>query len=387
MKYKSVVLFFLIINCLLLGTELGWALDVTENLMINRLDNLDLSALESYINRIDQDVGQYLPELNLKNLINRFREGNLDISFQGVLTGLVRFLLGEILANTKLLSTLIVLAVIYAVLENIHAAFAGSSLGNITFWVCGMALITIALSSFTLTVGIARETIEQMVSFFNSLLPILVPLIISMGHVTSASLLSPLTLASTGFFVNLINQVVIPLIYISAVLFILDQLSNKFKVTYLAKMCKDVALGIIGLSLTIYIGVLSLQGVAGGVTDGIALKTAEFATGNFVPVVGKLLSDSLEIVVGTSLLIKSGVSMLGVLIIALICVFPMLKILSVVIIYRLAAALVQPFGAKLIAEALHTIGNCLLLVFGAVASVGIMFFIAISIIVKVGLPI
>ncbi|MDS1030082.1 stage III sporulation protein AE [Bacillota bacterium LX-D] len=350
------------------------------------MENLDLSQIESYINQVDRDVGKYLPDLDLSRMFEDLKQGKLKIDLQSFFPGLLNYFWSEILVNINLLGILIVLAVLYAVLENIHYAFAENSLSKITFWVCGLALLTIALGSFTFTIGIARETVDKMVSFFNSLLPLLITLIVSVGHFSSAALLNPVTLASTAFFSNIINQIVIPLIYISSVLFILDHINDRFKVTYLAKLCKDVSMWIIGLSLTIYIGILGIQGIAGGVTDGIALKTAKFATGNFIPVVGGFLSDALETVVGTSLLIKSGVSMIGMLLIILICIFPMLKILSVVIIYRVAAALVQPFGAKPIAEALQTIGNCLLLVFGAVASIALMLFMALSIMVKVGRP-
>lgn len=376
------VLFLVVVS----GTQIVSAQETGSELLTKQLENIDFSEIQSYLNQVDKDIGQYLPELNFKNFLQDLGRGNVNISFEGVINGFIKFFFHEILTHSKLLGTLIILAVLHAVLENIHSGFEGNNLRKITFWVCSLALYTIALGSFTLSMGIARDSIDSMVSFFNSLIPVLVTLIVGVGHVTSAALLSPLTLATTGFFSNVINQVVMPLIYICTVLFILDHISQNFKVSNLAKLCRDTAIGIIGLSLTIYIAVLNIQGVAGNVTDGVALETAKFATGSFIPVVGKFLSDALEVVVGTSLLIKSAVSVVGIVLIGLLCIFPLLKILSLVIIYRVAAALVQPFGAKPIADTLNTIGNCLLLVFSAVSSVGVMLFIGISILVKVGRP-
>jgi len=57
------------------------------------------------------------------------------------------------------------------------------------------------------------------------------------------------------------------------------------------------------------------------------------------------------------------------------------KILSAAVMYRLAAALLQPLGAQELGESLQLLGNYLFLVFGAVAAVGLMFFIALTIIV------
>lgn len=386
MKKKWINSLFIFIILFSLGTSAASAQSSQSDLIQTQLDNVDFSEIQVYLDQIDRDIGEYLPNLDFKNIFHDIRRGNVDLSFEGVVSGIGKYMFREILIHSRLLGTLLILAVLYAVLENIHSSFEGNNLRKITFWVCGLALYTIAFGSFTLSIGIARDTIDKLVSFFNSLLPVLVTLIVGVGHVTSAALLSPLTLATTGFFANIINQVVMPLIYVCTALYILDHISLDFKVGHLAKLCRDIAIGIIGVSLTIYIAVLNIQGVAGNVSDGVALETAKFATGSFIPVVGKLLSDALEVVVGTSLLIKGAVSIVGIIIIALLCIFPLLKILSLVIIYRVAAALVQPFGAKPIADTLNTIGNCLLLVFGAVSSVGVMLFVGISILIKVGKP-
>jgi len=71
-------------------------------------------------------------------------------------------------------------------------------------------------------------------------------------------------------------------------------------------------------------------------------------------------------------------------VLVVIWVFPMLKILVIGIIYRLAGSLVQPFGESQIGDALQTMSRCINLVFAAVAAVGLMFFIGVSIIIALG---
>jgi len=133
--------------------------------------------------------------------------------------------------------------------------------------------------------------------------------------------------------------------------------------------------------LTLFIGALSLQGVGGAVADGISLRTAKYMSGAFIPVVGKMFADVLEAVIGGSLLLKNAVGLVGLLAIGAISLFPVLKILAIVIIYKLAAALIQPIGDSNIADTIQSMGNSLLLVFASVASVAIMFFLAIAIII------
>ncbi|NLW06745.1 MAG: stage III sporulation protein AE, partial [Clostridia bacterium] len=136
-----------------------------------------------------------------------------------------------------------------------------------------------------------------------------------------------------------------------------------------------------GLMLTVFTGVLSIYGVAGSVADGVGLRALEFATGAFLPIVGGMLADAVNAVAGATLLLKSAVSIVGVVIIFFIAAFPMLKILSIVVVYKLAAAVIQPFGEEQLAEALDGIGSALTMVFACVAAVGLLFFMAVAVMV------
>ncbi|RQD76957.1 MAG: hypothetical protein D5R97_03350 [Candidatus Syntrophonatronum acetioxidans] len=147
---------------------------------------------------------------------------------------------------------------------------------------------------------------------------------------------------------------------------------------------RDASLFVITFCLTIFVGVLGISGVAGSVSDGITLRTAKFLTGTFVPVVGRLVADAVDAVVGASLLLKNGLVLTGVLILFLITVFPLIKIAAMIFIYKLSSALIQPLGETAICDCLNTMGNCLLLIFAAVTAVCLMFFIVVIIIMGAG---
>ncbi|MCV5513756.1 hypothetical protein OFN04_31940, partial [Escherichia coli] len=79
------------------------------------------------------------------------------------------------------------------------------------------------------------------------------------------------------------NYIVLPLLLLATILSIVSTMSDQYKVTKLSKLLQNVSVGIIGIFLTIFLGVLSVQGTATAVADGIAVKTAKFVTGNFIP--------------------------------------------------------------------------------------------------------
>ena len=89
----------------------------------------------------------------------------------------------------------------------------------------------------------------------------------------------------------------------------------------------------------------------------------------------------LDAVMGGSLLLKNALGLTGVLLLGAILLFPICKVLALAIIYRLAAALIQPLGDTLLADTLEEMAGCLFLTFAAVAAVAIMFFAAITVIV------
>ncbi len=132
--------------------------------------------------------------------------------------------------------------------------------------------------------------------------------------------------------------------------------------------------------MTIFTGLLSIHGVASSVGDAVTIRTAKFMTGAFLPVVGGMLTDAVETVATATLILKNTVHLSGLLLLFYIVVFPLFKILALVFIYKLAAALIQPLGETTLCDCLNTMGNCLALVFAAVAIVSVMFFLAITII-------
>ncbi|MNW11532.1 Stage III sporulation protein AE precursor [compost metagenome] len=63
------------------------------------------------------------------------------------------------------------------------------------------------------------------------------------------------------------------------------------------------------------------------------------------------------------------------------CAFPAIKILTMAVIYHVSAAVLQPLGDSPIVKTLSTIGKSLVYVFAALAAVGFLFFLAITILI------
>ncbi|MFJ8527821.1 stage III sporulation protein AE [Bacillus sp. NPDC094106] len=354
-----------------------------KNVVDQQLDKLGIEDVKQYWDGLVTKYGGYLPE-SQKGSFMEFVKGEKEFSVKEWMTGLLKYLFHELVANGKLLGTLIMLTIFSALLQSLQSAFSKSSVSKIADAVVYMVLIIFALNSFYVVMTYARETIQTMVDFILALLPILLALIATGGGVVSVSFFHPIIIFLMNTSGMLMNYIVLPLLLLATILSIVSTMSDQYKVTKLSKLLQNVSVGIIGIFLTVFLGVLSVQGTATAVADGIAVKTAKFVTGNFIPVVGRMFTEAADTVISASGLLKNTVGIIGLVILCLIVAFPAIQIFCIAFIYKFAAAVLQPVGGGAIIQCLDIIGRSIIYVFACLAIVSFMFFLSITIIIAAG---
>ncbi|PEB53282.1 stage III sporulation protein AE [Bacillus pseudomycoides] len=354
-----------------------------KNVVDQQLDKLGIEDVKQYWDGLVTKYGGYLPE-SQKGSFMEFVKGEKEFSIKEWMTGLLKYLFHELVANGKLLGTLIMLTIFSALLQSLQSAFSKSSVSKIADAVVYMVLIIFALNSFYVVMTYARETIQTMVDFILALLPILLALIATGGGVVSVSFFHPIIIFLMNTSGMLMNYIVLPLLLLATILSIVSTMSDQYKVTKLSKLLQNVSVGIIGIFLTVFLGVLSVQGTATAVADGIAVKTAKFVTGNFIPVVGRMFTEAADTVISASGLLKNTVGIIGLVILCLIVAFPAIQIFCIAFIYKFAAAVLQPVGGGAIIQCLDIIGRSIIYVFACLAIVSFMFFLSITIIIAAG---
>ena len=346
--------------------------------------DLDLSYFDRYWGELEKEARGYILELNPERLLERIRSGEKLFDPAAFFSGLGRFFFGEVLLNLKLMGQLLLLAVAAAFLKNLESAFEGSQVATLTRSIVFLVLVGLCLFSFTAALNLAGKTVDQMVDFSLASLPALTALLAAQGNLASSALFHPLIIFGINFFGTLIRKVVFPLAFFSAVLGLADHFSPHFKVGKLSDLFKELSMWTLGISMTVFIGILTVQGAAGTVADAVGLRTAKYMTGAFVPVVGKILSDAVETVAGASIILKNSIYLSGVFLLLMLILFPLLKLAAILLIYKLSAALVEPLGESELGSCINVMGNSLVLVLAALASVGVIFFLAVTALVGAG---
>ncbi|WP_245624975.1 stage III sporulation protein AE [Paenibacillus stellifer] len=350
----------------------------------SQVDDLPKDGVEKYWNQLMKDYGGFFPEGTTPSLMDMLLPGGKGISMQSVLSGLLNYMWHEVLFNGKLLVTIVMISVLSMILETLQTAFERKTVSRVAYMICYMVVVVIAVNSFSVAIGYAKDAIDRMIDFMMAMVPLLFALLASMGNFVTVSVTHPLIVFMIHLVGILIHTMVFPLLFFSAVLHLVSSISDKYKLTQLANLLRNIGTGVLGVLLTVFLGVISVRGITSSVTDGVTLRAAKYVSGTFVPVIGKMFADATDTVVSASLLVKNAIGLSGIIIILFLCAFPAIKILVLALIYNVAGAVMQPLGDTPIVACLQQIGKSMVYVFAALAAVSLMFFLAVTIMVAAG---
>ena len=346
--------------------------------------NVDMSSLENFSQKL-QSQGDYIPKIDIKTLISKYKStGSIGITLKDFTSNLIKYIFKEILGNSNLLIELIFISILCAILQNLQTAFASEGVANIAYYACFLIMTLIIIKSFVLAVQVGKETIDSMVELTNCMMPPLIGLLAVSGGLASAATLDPIIVIAIKVTSDIIRDIIMPMAILVLALNVVDNLNDNVKITKLADLIKSLNLWALGFIMTVFIGAITVRSSTSATIDQVALKTTKFAVDTFIPVVGKCLSDAVSTVAGYSLLLKDAISVVGLIVMIFICIFPLIKIAIIALIYKFVGAVMEPIVDKKIVNCLSAAGNSLTIVFACVLSVAVMFFIMITIIASTG---
>ncbi len=344
-------------------------------------ETIGLEDVQAVIDELNRDMKGDLPPLNVRDVTNMLLRGQGPYTFLSFMKALGSRLWREVAAGSGLLGRLVVLALLCGLLQNIQSAFARKETGDLAFAACYLVLTILAVGGFVLAMRVCQGVIDRLVDFMEAIVPVMITLLAGLGAVTTAGLLNPVLVVSLEFVAATIRDVMIPIIVCAACVDLVSRTFTRFKLTSLADLLKQGASIVTGVLIALFLGLVTAYGAAGAVFDGVAIKAAKFATSSLIPFIGKVLADAVEVVVGSSLILKNGVGVAGALAVVAFTVFPLLKVLSLVVVYRVAGAVVQPLGAGELVGGLHSVGSSLVLMMVMACAVSVMFIITLAIVV------
>lgn len=240
--------------------------------------------IQDFLKETDKYIEQMDNQIDLKQVFSLALKGKMD---NKTIFNLILVILGqEVVSALYGLISILLIIIIHSVLNSISDSLESKgTVSKVTFYVQYILIVTIIMTNFNSVLSITKNSVLDLVAFMNSLIPILITMILTTGSITLASTIQPILLFIITFVGNIILNIIIPIVLIATVLSILSKITDKIQIDKISKFLKLGALWFLGITLTIFVTVLSLEGTLSQNVDGLTAKTTKAAVSSLVPVV------------------------------------------------------------------------------------------------------
>lgn len=349
-----------------------------EQALENQLAALDLNGMENaWQSAFPQGV-------TLTEMLKKIASGEAVLSGEQVLQSLLSTFF-QVLSNSLWrMGQMMVPLLLCGVTEKMKSAFASASLGDILYAGCFLLLCAVMARDLGEHLQLCRRNVESMARLMQTLFPLLLTLLAAVGSTASAAFFQPATVAACGAMTTLVHKCTLPLALAGAVVGLVDHLSPKVHLARLASLFGTAVKWTLGVGFTVFLSVTALQALGAAAADGVSLRTAKYVADHFVPMVGGMFADTMDSLVGASLLIKNAVGITGMVLLMAVCAQPMLQTLCAAGIYRACAALMEPVTQSRAVDCIHHFSRTLMTFFVIQLSVSAMFILLVAQMLAVG---
>lgn len=337
--------------------------------------------IQDFIKNAEKFTGEFFEDIDINEILNDAIKGEVDNST--LLKKILNILGKEVTTNIKSLVSILAIILIHSILKSISESLENNNISKLIYYVQYILIVTVIMSNFTDIIKLVQDTTGNLIGFMNALVPLLITLMMYTGSITTSSVVEPIILFMINFIGNIIQNLIIPFVLVLTSLVIISKISDKVHIDKLSKFFKSGIVWFLGIILTVFVGVVSLEGTLSSSVDGITAKTTKAVVSSAIPVVGKILGDAVDTVLGCGIVLKNAVGLVGVVIVIGICIMPILKLFVLSVSYKLLSTVVQPIADEKIIDLLEQIGDIFKIFLGILCAISFMLIIGTTLVLKI----
>lgn len=337
--------------------------------------------IQDFIKSAEKFTGEFFEDIDINEILNDAIKGEVDNST--LLKKILNILGKEVTTNIKSLVSILAIILIHSILKSISESLENNNISKLIYYVQYILIVTVIMSNFTDIIKLVQDTTGNLIGFMNALVPLLITLMMYTGSITTSSVVEPIILFMINFIGNIIQNLIIPFVLVLTSLVIISKISDKVHIDKLSKFFKSGIVWFLGVVLTVFVGVVSLEGTLSSSVDGITAKTTKAVVSSAIPVVGKILGDAVDTVLGCGIVLKNAVGLVGVVIVIGICIMPILKLFVLSVSYKLLSTVVQPIADEKIIDLLEQIGDIFKIFLGILCAISFMLIIGTTLVLKI----
>ena len=355
-----------------------------EEIIKEQLEKLNLSELEDVMESASLESNGLVPNLTVEDIINNAVNGQPIFDTQVMIQTFKDLFFFEMKSSLILGVQLITICIVIGLLSNLSNSFGNKAVSKLGIIVCSCFVIGLCLNNFSATYDMCSDSLTTMTRIMQILVPILIPLLISMGGITTGSVMNPILAGSVTAFNTVLQSFILPSVFISSIFILINSMTERDYVNKLAIFIRGAATFFTGLCVTFFAGITAIQGFVTQSADGVLIKTARYSVNNFVPIVGGFAADSIDMVISCVGVIKNGVSILGVIVILGLLIMPLIKLMAIAVVYKVIAIVIEPLGNKQVSGCMNEMGNSVITMGVILFLSALMFLLFITIIIGIG---
>jgi len=339
-------------------------------------------------------VGELLGELELDSLDSFLEESGVSMTFYELLEKIIDqgwgvesitdiaywardLLFAEISANKMLFLEVILITFCFSLLKNSAGNFGSSYISEVCFLLVYSVLALMLLKSMYSFQGIVAGTIERSVSFMRVFVPCFCT-----GMFFSSNAYTSVGFYQIAFFMIYLvewafKRVLLPCIHVYVLLQIFNSFFEEAQFGNLADLLQTIGNWGLKAAVTAVFGLSAVQNLINPVKDRMSQGVVTKAV-SVIPGVSGVANSAGEILLGSGMIIKSGIGIAGMVVILCIGAGPLIKTGVITMLYKVMAAVVEPLSDKRISDCIRQLSNAALLYMRIQGYCLILFFVTIA---------
>jgi len=348
--------------------------------IVSELKEIDFSGFNDIITEFNSNQTNLFSIDNIKSKVYSIIVGENALNYSNFLASLFSNLIEMVIKYLPMLSVIIGIGVISNLLNGVKSKFNEKSTGNLIDLVCFLSVAVLIIGIVSNLIGTTGKAIQSMVSTMNILFPILLTLMVGLGANASAGAFKPIVAIISTYIADFFNYFIVPLFMLSFIFAIISNMSPSIKLDKFSSFISSLFKWSVGLIFTLFFAIFSLQGIAVGSFDSLSVRTTKYTIKSYVPIMGGYLSDGMDLILSSTLLIKNSLGLVGVLLIISTILSPLLEIIIFSLMLELMSAILQPLGNSKTSNFLSSTSKSIIMLSSSLIAIGFMYLVSIGLV-------
>ena len=248
-----------------------------------------------------------------------------------------------------------------------------------------LAAVGVTVPSLESCLDTAADTLIRGSDFLVCYVPVFTGIAAASGSVTASAGYSMTVLLLAQVAVKIASEVLVPVISVCMAMNIIDAVNPAFSLSSVTGLLKKWTSLLLGLMMTVFTGLLSIQSIVGTSADTLGVKTAKFVVSNFVPIVGSAVADAYTTMRSGLGLLKGTAGAFGIIALCVILLPPVIETACLYLAMTAGEAAAELFGAKELGRFFGGAASLLAMTGAVLACFAVMFVISTVILMAAGM--